>query len=261
MIWGIVSSTIYTGSVVILISKTWELIFRFKFDNYYEIAIVSLIVVWLVTLQMHAREFLLEWKRSGVDIERLEKERVIAQYENLKSQMNPHFLFNGLNALTNLIYEDPAKATKFVKQLTDVYQYVLDTNEKDLVPLEDELNLLESYVFLQQVRFGQHLKIENQLQNMSSLVVPLALQSLIENAIKHNRVSLENPLTIKLYEEQDYLVVENLVNRKVSVEKSKGIGINSLKKRYKVLTEKQVLVVETENKFIVKLPIVSSDIE
>ncbi|MFM9838951.1 MAG: sensor histidine kinase [Cyclobacteriaceae bacterium] len=256
-IWGIVSTVIYTVTVVLLISKVWELIFKMNFDSYYEVVIPSLIITFFISLILHSREFLIQWRKSAVDGERLKKESVAAQYESLKSQVNPHFLFNSLNALTNLVYEDQDKAAKFIKQLSEVYRYVLDTREKEVVPLEDELRFLESYFFLQKIRFGENLRIENKLSGVSSMIAPLALQLLMENAIKHNVISTDDPLTIKLYQDQSAIVVENSLRKKISaLEESNGMGIDNIKKRYQYLTNREVLVMETTEKFIVKLPII-----
>lgn len=255
-IWGIISTVIYTVSVVLLISKVWELTFKMKFDNYYEVVTPSLLITFFISLVLHSREFLIQWRKSAVDAERLKKESVAAQYESLKSQVNPHFLFNSLNALTNLVYEDQDKAAKFIKQLSEVYRYVLDTREKEVVPIEDELRFLDSYFFLQKIRFGENLMIDNQLRPGSTMLAPLALQLLVENAIKHNVVSVDEPLTIKLYQEQDFVVVENSLRKKITItEHLNGMGIENIKKRYQFLTNKEVVVTETNMKFIVKLPV------
>jgi sensor histidine kinase YesM len=256
-VWGIAGTLIYTVSMVLLISKAWELTFKMKFDNYYEVVIPSLIITFFISLIMHSREFLIQWRKSAVDAERLKKESVAAQYESLKSQVNPHFLFNSLNALTNLVYEDQDKAAKFIKQLSEVYRYVLDTREKEVVPIQEELRFLESYFFLQKIRFGENLKIENQLNGISSMIAPLALQLLVENAIKHNVVSADDPLTIKLFQDQNSIVVENSLKKKITLmEDSNGMGIDNIKKRYQYLANKEVIVAETAEKFIVKLPII-----
>jgi sensor histidine kinase YesM len=257
LIWGLISTVVYTLSAVLTITKLWEVIMGFDFDDYSIIILSSLIVTFLLSLFLHSREFLIQWKKSSVDAERLKKESVAAQYESLKSQVNPHFLFNSLNALTNLVYEDQGKAVTFIKQLSEVYRYVLDTREKEVVPIDEELRFLESYFFLQKIRFGENLKIENQLRSGSTMLVPLALQLLVENALKHNVVSAADPLTIKLYQDQDFVVVENSLRKKIALaENSNGIGIDNIKKRYQFLTNKEVLVIETGGKFIVKLPII-----
>jgi sensor histidine kinase YesM len=254
-IWGITSTVTYTVSFALLITKGWELFLHVQFDSYYEVVMPSLIITFFISLILHSREFLIQWKKSAVDAERLKKESVAAQYESLKNQVNPHFLFNSLNALTNLVYEDQDKAAKFIKQLSEVYRYVLDTREKEVVPIAEELWFLESYFFLQKIRFGENLKIENRLNGVSSMIAPLALQLLVENAIKHNIVSVDDPLTIKLYQDQNSIVIENSLKKKITIsEDSKGMGIDNIKKRYQYLANKEVTVMETPEKFIVKLP-------
>ena len=185
----------------------------------------------------------------------LEKESALSQYESLKNQVNPHFLFNSLNALTHLVYEDQDKAAKFIKQLSEVYRYVLDSRDKEVVSLEEELKFLDAYLFLQQIRFGDKLKVNVNFKGSTSSVAPLALQMLIENAIKHNVISEEEPLSIRLYMERSFLVVENDLHKKnILPDSSGGLGLQNIKRRYEFLSKEKVVVDEGEGKFIVKLP-------
>jgi LytS/YehU family sensor histidine kinase len=162
-----------------------------------------------------------------------------------------------LNALTNLVYEDQDKAASFIKQLSEVYRYVLDTRDKEVVSLEEELKFLNSYTYLQQIRFGDKLSIELSLMGITSMVAPLALQMLIENAVKHNEVSEENPLHIKVFGEENFIVVENnLQKRQFSAEPNSGIGLENIRRRYQFLSNKQVVVDQAGNKFVVKLPVI-----
>lgn len=207
---------------------------------------------------MHGREFLLQWRKSAVDAERYQKESMTATYESLKSQVNPHFLFNSLNALTNLVYEDQDKAAKFIKQLSEVYRYVLDTRDKELVPIGEELRFLESYTYLQHIRFGDKLRIDNTLTTAQSMVAPLALQMLVENAVKHNEISQDKPLTIRLYSDANFLIVENTLQRKLnSGEASSGMGLDNIVKRYQFLSNQNVLINEDADNFTVKIPIIN----
>jgi LytS/YehU family sensor histidine kinase len=217
----------------------------------------SLLITLVISLFMHGRAFLLHWRSTAIDAERLKKESIAARYESLKNQVNPHFLFNSFNALSNLVYEDQDKAVKFIKKLSEVYRYVLDTREKELVPLEEEKSFLDSYLFLQQIRFGNKLRMEVNLNGTRSMVAPLVLQMLVENAIKHNIVSEESPLTIKLYTESDYIVVENNLQKKMVLEEeSAGIGLENICSRYAFLSDRKVEIIR-ENKFMVKLPVIT----
>jgi sensor histidine kinase YesM len=217
----------------------------------------AVIATSLLTLFLTSRSFLFNWRQAAIDSEKLQKEGMAAKYESLKNQVNPHFLFNSLNALTNLVYEDQDKAAKFIKQLSEVYRYVLDTRDKEVVSLEEESGFLRSYLFLQQIRFGDKLKLDIELDNVQGKVPPLVLQMLIENAIKHNIISEDNPLTIRIYKEDDALVVENNLQKKEMLHgESPGVGLENICKRYEFLTDREVKIIRSD-KFIVKLPIIS----
>ncbi len=245
----------YTVFVVVALVTLWDRYIAFKFDGYLEVVVPALFMTLLISFFLHGRQFLLNWKQSEINAQMLEKERVHAQYDSLKNQVNPHFLFNSLNALTNLVYEDQDKAAKFIKQLSEVYRYVLDSRDKEIVPLDDELKFLESYLFLQRIRFGEKLNVEVDISNRSYSIAPMALQMLVENAIKHNEISLDNPLIIRVFSEGDFLIVENLITRKITLpEPSSGTGLENIKKRYAFLSSLQVEVRSDGGRFVVKLP-------
>jgi LytS/YehU family sensor histidine kinase len=219
-----------------------------------------LIVTFLLSLFFHGREFLLQWKQSAVDAERYQKESVAATYESLKSQVNPHFLFNSLNVLTSLVYKDQDKAALFIKKMSEVYRYVLDTRDKEVVDLSEELAFTDSYIHLQQIRFGDNLRINNQISNKQGKVVPLAIQMLIENAIKHNEVSGEHPLEIRLAQTNGYISVTNTVQLKSApLESHSGVGLENIRKRYEFLSVNKVIVEEGDGKFEVKIPLLQMD--
>jgi sensor histidine kinase YesM len=259
LVVGILSTVGYTVLAIVTAMWSFEFIFGFRFgSSYYTTVYGSTIFTIFISLILHSREFLLHWKRTSVEREKFEKESAIARYESLKNQVNPHFLFNSFNALSNLVYEDQDKAVKFIKQLSEVYRYVLDTRDKELVPLSEELKFLQSYLYLQQIRFGDKLKVDLDLQEKNYEVAPLALQMLIENAIKHNVVSEDDPLSIRLYHDDHYIVIENNLQRKTSLgEPSAGVGLENITKRYAFLSDRKVEVIENERSFTVKLPILS----
>jgi LytS/YehU family sensor histidine kinase len=254
---GIVAMVFYTVIATFLLVRLAELIFNVGFGNIINMLYMTVAIAFVITLFMTSRSFLFNWKQADLNAEKLLRENLSARYENLKSQVNPHFLFNNLNALTNLVYEDQDKAAKFIKQLSDVYRYVLDTRDREVVPLEDELKFLRSYIFLQQIRFGDKLKIDVQLNGTKSLVAPLSLQMLIENAIKHNVISEENPLSVNVYADEQYLTVENNLQKKMVIkEDSPKLGLENIKKRYEYLSDKKVIVEESASKFVVHLPFI-----
>jgi sensor histidine kinase YesM len=258
LIIGLITTVIYTVAVAFGLLKVYEYAWNMRFNDYWDFIVISLVITFLISLFLHGREFLLQWRQSAVEAERYQRESMVATYESLKSQINPHFLFNSLNALTNLVYEDQDKAVKFIKQLSEVYRYVLETRNQEVVPLKDELKFLKSYIYLQQIRFGDKLSIELSLDGVMSQVAPLALQMLIENAVKHNEVSEENPMLIRIYADNKFICVENNLKKKLQVtETSSGVGLENIVKRYSFLTNEKVVVEETSTHFKVKLPLVN----
>ena len=256
MIVGIVVSISYTVAAVVGILALFEYIFGLRFGSY-EYTIYSAVAITIViSLVLHSRTFFLHWRQAKVDAERFEKESILARYESLKNQVNPHFLFNSLNALTNLVYTDQDKAVRFIKQLSEVYRYVLDTREREVVPLEEELKFMRSYSFLEQIRFGDKLRIEIKLDGVEGGVAPLSLQMLLENCIKHNIISEENPLQVKIYTDEHYIVVENNLQPKDRVAEKSGVGLENIEKRYGFLTDRKVEIVNGQHVFIVKLPLI-----
>ena len=256
LVVGVIATVIFTVIVAIALARSYEYSWNVKFDSYNDFIFSALVITFLISLFLHGREFLVRWRESAVEAERYQKESMMAQYESLKSQVDPHFLFNSLNVLTNLVYEDADKSAKFIKQLSEVYRYVLDTRSKELVLLEEEMKFVTSYLFLQQIRFGDKLIIENNLIDQAGVVPPLVIQMLVENAIKHNIVSEENPLRITLYKNDFFIVLENnLQIKSVLKEESPGIGLENIRKRYEFLTQQKVEVLNENGKFQVKLPL------
>ncbi|WP_139957638.1 histidine kinase [Flavicella sediminum] len=186
-----------------------------------------------------------------------------AKFESLKNQLDPHFLFNSLNVLTSLIEESPKKAEKFTTKLSKVYRYVLEQKDKDLISLEEELRFAKSYMELLQMRFEDalHFELPQEISNSELKIVPLSLQLLLENAVKHNVITSKNPLTIKIYESFNYLVVENNCSPKTSIEKSTKVGLKNIKNRYELISKDQVEIHHDEKLFKVKLPLLTQKIK
>jgi LytS/YehU family sensor histidine kinase len=258
LIVGLIGMTVYSLGAVYIIVLLFKHGIGFNVGDIDGMFISTLVITLIITMFMTGRLFLVNWRQSAINAERLEKESVTAQYESLKNQVNPHFLFNSLNALTNLVYEDPDKAAKFIKQLSEVYRYVLDSRSKELVSITEELTFLQSYLFLQQIRFGDKLKMVVDLPNPIGQVAPLALQLLIENAIKHNIIATDLPLTIQVYQQEGFFVVENNLQKKtVLSEDSSGLGLDNITKRYNFLSSVKVKVEESSSKFKVSIPVIS----
>lgn len=257
LIAGLVGMTIYTVGAVFGLIYTFHFAFGFDVgDQFYGTLYSTILITLVITMFMTGRAFLLNWRESAVEAERLKKENMESQFNSLRSQVNPHFLFNSLNALTNLVYQDQDKAVKFIKQLSTVYRYILSTRDKELVSLAEELEVLHSYLFLQQIRFGEKLKLHVDL-NDDGLVAPLALQMLVENAIKHNIIADEQPLTIRIYKDEAFVIVENNLQKKsIPTDESTGAGLENIKKRYSFLSAEAVRVEDNGHSFKVSVPII-----
>lgn len=254
LVIGIVSTIGYTLGALYLFGGIYYYLFGFNMTSG---AWYSVLITMIISLFMHGRAFFINWRESAVTAEKLKRENIAARYESLKNQVNPHFLFNSLNALTNLVYEDQDKAVKFIKQLSEVYRYVLDTRDKEMVPLVSEMEFMNSYMFLQKIRFGNKLRLNVNVSPDGLFIAPLALQMLVENAIKHNVVSEEDPLSIHIYIEGEYVVVSNNIQERTSSgEVSSGIGLENIQKRYEFLTSRKVSIENDGKDFIVKLPLI-----
>jgi hypothetical protein len=204
--------------------------------------------------------FMHELRNSVEEREQLKRESLASQLNALRTQVNPHFLFNNLNTLSSIIPEDPKQAVDFVQQLSKVYRHILEVKEEESIPLKDELEVMRAYAFLLQTRFGNNLEISIDVANekLQKRIVPLSLQLLMENAIKHNIVSADKPLKIEVFAENGSLVVSNNLQKKNQVHESTGIGLDNIRNRYKLLGDKPVKVTESVDNFTVSIPLLSN---
>ena len=219
--------------------------------------IISVTITLLVNSIFAAVGFFSFWRTSIKEQEELKREGLSAEFETLKSQINPHFLFNSLNTLTSLIEENPKTATDFVQKLASVYRYVLTQKDKELVTLKDELQFVESYIYLNQIRFGKNLQtiVNIDASYLDKKIVTLSLQMLIENAIKHNVISSLKPLTIEIGIENDKVFLSNNLQRKQVMNESNGIGLNNIVHRYSLLSQSVVEIMDNDIIFKVSLPL------
>lgn len=227
-----------------------------------EIIVSAIVVFMLVNIAANGaiigHHFFLEWRKSLVRQTMLEKEKSQAHFENLKNQLNPHFLFNSLSSLNSLIFENPDLASKFLKQLSRVYRYLLENNENEAVPLETEISFVQNYISLLQTRFGKGLEVNIKYsENFSELkIIPVTLQILIENAIKHNITYEDTPLVIDIFVEDSCLTVRNNHQPKTRVEGSNKKGLENLNDLYFYTTGKEMLTESSPQYFTVKVPLI-----
>lgn len=232
----------------------------FKLDSLFMASTWVLYV--LASLGLNAiffiKYFIDRWKESIRQTERLEKEKTQVQFDNLKNQLNPHFLFNALTSLNSLISENQQLASQFLQHMSKVYRYVLQNKDKNFVSLQTELDFIKNYVFLAETRFGGALRIKFEIVEAAheQAIVPVTLQILIENALKHNIVDQERPLYIDVFTSGDYLVISNNLQKRKTVETSNRVGLENLKSLYKFLTDRPVIVEELQDRFNVKVPLI-----
>jgi two-component system, LytTR family, sensor kinase len=202
--------------------------------------------------------FMNELRKSVEEKEMLKRESLKAQLNALKTQVNPHFLFNNLNTLSSIIPEDPGKAVDFVQQLSKVYRHILEIQEEQSIPLKDELEVMKAYAFLLQTRFGDNLDITINVpeEKLKKRIVPLSLQILMENAIQHNIVSSEKPLKVHVFAENGRLIVSNNLQKKNQVNESTGLGLDNIRNRCKLLGNGKVEVTESDTNFTVSIPLI-----
>ncbi|HLT74619.1 MAG TPA: histidine kinase [Ohtaekwangia sp.] len=253
---GVVAALVYTVLAVYALNFLYRTVFSINISS---TLVISIVITIVISLFMHGRLFLKNWRVTAIEAEELQHESIRARFESLKNQMNPHFLFNSLNALTQLVYEDKEKAQMFIRQLSDVYRYVLETREKELVSLDEELAFARSYLYLQQIRFAEKLSVSVELNGVTGYLPPLALQMLIENAIKHNVISEDQPLSIRIFTENDFLVVENnLQERSHYREPSSGFGLQNIRHRYEALSDRSPAIKKSDGVFRVSIPLLAN---
>ncbi|TKT92972.1 histidine kinase [Dyadobacter frigoris] len=192
--------------------------------------------------------------------ERLEKENIKAHFNALKNQVSPHFLFNNFSVLSTLVETDKELSIEFISRLSQAYRYILEQSDFDQIKLRTEIEFLESYMYLLKTRFEDKINLQINLSDEqidSYSIVPLTLQLLVENAVKHNQMSVPNPLVITIGIEDDFLVIRNPVQLREPTEASTGIGLHNIINRYKLLVNKPVLVENQQNQFVVKIPLIS----
>ena len=223
--------------------------------------VISTVIALIVSLVFHAIYFYKKSQENKVKEQKIIAGTASAKFESLKNQIDPHFLFNSLNVLSSLIEENPDNAQRFTSSLSKVYRYVLEQKDKELVSVEEELSFAKTYMNLLKMRFENSVFYEvAETQNPEAKVVPLALQLLLENTVKHNIASENKPLYIRIYEKGDYLVIENDYQKKEVLQDRKGVGLQNIVDRYSIITNRKVKVEQTEQHFRVEIPMLTKQI-
>ena len=218
-----------------------------------------------VSTFMQARSFMVKWKQASkfeITQQKIIAGTANAKFESLKNQIDPHFLFNSLNVLSSLIEENPDNAQRFTTSLSKIYRYVLEQKDKELVSVDDELSFAKTYMNLLKMRFENSLfyELPTTAINPDAKVVPLSLQLLLENTVKHNVVSEQKPLHIRIFIDGDYLAIQNDFQKKEVLQDRQGVGLQNIVNRYGIVTNRKVLIEQNEETFTVKIPILTKQI-
>ena len=214
------------------------------------------IVSGSISLLFSVIGFFKEWQKSVLQAEQLKNEMLSYKYESLRNQINPHFLFNSFNVLSDLVYDNQKMAVKFIHQLSDLFRYVLDSRDKELVMLEEEIEFINSFIYLLKIRFEDKVEVDLDIEtNPEEYIVPMSLQLLIENAVKHNEVSTSKPLKIWINKLDEEIEVKNNLQLKGEVKASNKTGLKNLRQQYSYFTDKNIEVIESDQSFKVLIPI------
>lgn len=224
--------------------------------------VVATIVTFIITLIVHLGYFYRSYQENRVKQQKIIAGTASAKFESLKNQIDPHFLFNSLNVLSSLIEENPENAQKFTASLSKIYRYVLEQRDKELVSIEEELAFAKTYMNLLKMRFENSIfyELPEKVNNPEAKVVPLSLQLLLENTVKHNVVSEKKPLHIRIFERDNCLIVQNDYQKKEVLKDRQGVGLQNIISRYAILTDRKVSITQNEKEFTVALPLLTKQV-
>jgi len=254
---------VYSSLVIFVVNWFWFIVVSGRtLDTFWQDnsgTIISEYIIFVIIASIiYAISFFKAWREEVEQSEKIKSEALSLKYQVLQNQVNPHFLFNSLNVLGSLMDVDVEKAKEFNHELSLFYREVLHFKDEDIISLKEEINFVKRYIYLQQIRFGEALQVEIAAnENMEGKVIPLSLQALVENAIKHNEISKANPLKLVIAITNDFeLIVENNLQPKKVLEASSKTGLQNLAGRYEYLTGKKVEITKNDNYFRVILPLI-----
>lgn len=260
----ILVSSIAGAFVGIILTLFANLLFPYS-ENFYQVVITNFLIVavlnLIITVTIEAIIWFKRNQESKIIAEKFEKENAQIKFQTLKDQLNPHFLFNSLNVLSSLTSKDPEKAQKFVDEFSMIYRYTLEVIDKTVVTLKEEIEFAKSFLYLQKIRFDETVEYEIMIdaQKLNYLVPPLALQTLLENSFKHNKASTNSPLRIKIYDEQNFIIISNNLQPKMGNSYSTKVGLENLKKRYEMICGVEPEFKITGNEYRARIPLIEHD--
>ena len=259
---------LYISIDVVVINTLWyRYIFGYKFVEIYNssgmilISVITIFIGLTIFFVILSKSFMSRLMEAEKEVQKVKHEADRSKFEILKSQINPHFLFNSLNSLSSLIHIDVDKADEFTNKLSGIYRYVLDHQDDEMVTLKEEIEFVEKYVSLQSIRFDDNfsIEIENISNYQNTLIIPLSLQLILENVFKHNIISDKKIINISIRVSDNYIVIKNNKNLKNDSGVSHNIGLDNITNRYQLICDKKCIFENTDIDFIVKLPIILKD--
>ena len=254
------SSVVYTIIDIFIVNY---IIYKYVFNTnlfddwnrFLSFAMVQFVISLFIIIIFYVKHYFDSWRELVIKEEEFKRETLALRYETLKSYVNPHFLFNSLSVLSSLVEKDVAKSQEFIKQLSDIYRYVIDQKDKELVALDTEIRFINSFINLHKIRHGENLRVDLNIENKTGFIVPLSLQILLENAFKHNIISEDEPLVVNIWRESDYLIVQNKLQVRKTISESNGIGLETINKSYQFFTKQPLVVLKENGFFTVKIPV------
>ncbi len=265
MFVAFVVTTLYSTCIILFVNWFWYIfLIGYSWSDFLVFGKLMLIIqytaLYIIIMFFYAKAFFNEWRRSLLAEEALKQEAVSLQYKVLSNQVNPHFLFNSLNVLSALIKLDKDRAEIFVNKLSNFYRDLLAVRGKEIVSLREEVDFVNQYLDLQKERFGDNILVDIQTDKLDNhQIIPMTLQMLVENAIKHNQINKENILQIKVYVMDNYLLIENSVKPYLSPVDGEKLGLKNLSERYQFLTDNPFLIEESSVTFTVKVPLLQME--
>ncbi len=260
----LISSTIYSSIVIFCVNWLWySVLGRMPFNEFYDqyayIMWIEFGIFYFIALWFYARSFFIQWRQEVENREKLKREALQLQYESLKTQVNPHFLFNSLNALTSLVETDTKAAKKFTHELACFYRNILQQNNKELISIDEELQIVRRYIYLQKIRFGDNFTYElPAITNAEMMVIPLSIQMLVENVFKHNNISSLKKMHLSIELADNRLSINNSYFPKKDSSNS-GLGLKNLNERMKYLTGKELSIKQNKSTYSICLPLIQLD--
>lgn len=260
LFYHLAASVIFTAIDIVIVNF---LIYKYVFHanilndlrHFFYYSLLQFGIAMLITTIFYVRQFFIFWRESVIQKEKFKQEVLTMQYETLKSYVNPHFLFNCLSILSSLVEKDTVKSQEFIMQLSDIYRYILEQKDKELVSLDSELKFTNSYINLHRIRHGENLKVDLEVDDTSGHIVPLSIQILLENAFKHNIISQDEPLFVTIRREKDYIIVQNNLQIRKTINQGRGIGLETISKRYEFYTQRSLRIDSSNGLFTVMLPV------